>query len=191
MDFSEYETAASRARVRIMEKYCTRYYNSLLSQGQVLSVSSDSQWVKVYEYVTALTPSLKGHFLVTINPPTDDLSKLQSVIEHIRCYKNFVGDMTYCYEVRSPTGGLHVHIYADDVGKPKSDVIKRCYNASRKYFPNINVASVDVKHCNETALDYIHGIKKDEEKKESMHSTFLYRKANDLKPFYYDPVRTC
>lgn len=179
-----WQEAKRRAIVSIMQKYATRYYNVMIQQGRVAMLGTDHEWLQIQDYVTQLNGGDKGYFLITLNPPKDELPSLKSVVQRIRDYQNFLGKMTWTYEVRSLDTGLHVHILAEDIGKPKSDILKRCYNALRKYFPDATPQAVNVKHSNEDALAYIKGDKKDPSKMEKMQFSYDYRKINHLQAYY-------
>lgn len=195
MELTVFESGSKKAKENIIMRFCTRYYLSQMSNGNIKCVSKDPKWFDIHEYVSNMKGPDKGHFLITINPPHDDLESLQKVVKRIRSYKNFLGPMTYCYEVRGRMSvdddksytGLHVHIFADDeAGCPLSDVRKRCRAASEQvYKKSINPKSTDVILCTSDTIKYIKGEKKDPDKQIGLYYTERYRRENNLEDVYY------
>ena len=199
IQLSVFESGTRRAKENIVCKYATRYYLSQLSQGNIKCVSRDEKWVEIFDYVTNMKAPQKGNFLITINPPNDDLKQLQRVVLKIRSYQNFLGSLTYCYEVRDRKyvdneyvyTGLHVHIFAnDEYGRPLSDVVKRCRAASQQIYKSlINPKSTDVRLCTHDTIKYIQGEKKDPEKAIGLYYTQEYREMMQLPNVYYqEPI---
>lgn len=190
-----WQIAKNQARVAKMRSMYTILLNHHVKKKNYSYLSDDPDFLRACKELEDLKePETAKNLLITINPPEDyPLQALQLLVTAIRTKKNFLDDMTLCYEVRTEDHkGLHCHIFTESLGPPKNDIIKRIYQSAsqirKKHYkdqiPEIPQTSIDVKSVSSKAEDYVKGIKQDETKMDKMKFTIDYRSQNELEPYY-------
>jgi len=128
---------------------------------------------------------------ITINyKPNTTLEAISKMTTNI-VTKKWVSKYYYTFEQRGKTQetcgeGIHTHIILQNVDKPMSQIHREIHNTVKNYVGNklhVDVKQYPTKFLSEK-IDYIKGLKWDEDKLQKVEMDKLFRLKNNLEIFY-------
>lgn len=134
---------------------------------------------------------------ITINPkPETKLSTLQKAINKFLMKEWIEGEVYYTFEQRGTNPdeagkGLHCHILLERNGKKPSHLLRETFNTFKNLYgkrPKDKIIENDYKFYGfaykEDKINYMKGIKWDEDKQDKINIDKIFREKNNLKLYY-------
>lgn len=186
------EEIKARARLSAITAVYQRYFMKLHALGRLEETRA------VYEEEQTLTDELAKDnktVWITVNPkPEAKLKDLTDLMAKFVTKKWVTSNFAYTFEQRGDTAatcgtGFHCHLVIEDRGKKIPSEITR---ETKKHFNKItdisnshclNIQFIPHKHFNDK-IDYLKGLKWDEDKTPKLQQDKEFRRLNDLKDIY-------